>query len=124
MTNVTVRTSDVAGFFLRAKDAAHRADEGAKFEDKITLSFEDPQEMFNLLTAARHHLMLEVISEAKSISELTHFLHRKRWDVIKDISLLEKAELIVSQRKSNPRRGVIKVVKSVGEKIEMVATLG
>ncbi len=43
MTKVIVRTDDVDGFFLRAKEGARRADQGQAFEGKVTLSFEDPQ---------------------------------------------------------------------------------
>lgn len=43
MTKVVIRTDDVAGFFARAKDAARRADRSVVFEDKLTLSFDDPQ---------------------------------------------------------------------------------
>jgi hypothetical protein len=53
MTKIVIRTDDVAGFFNRARDAAQGADRGQSFEEcKITLSFEDPQRMFNVLTVA------------------------------------------------------------------------
>lgn len=124
MTKVIVRTSDVDGFFLRAKDAAQRADQGHNFEGKITLSFEDPQEMFNVLSEARRRLILEIMNEPKTINQLTNSLHRKRWSITKDINLLEKMGLVVSQRKSNPGHGIQKIVRSIAPKIEMVATLG
>lgn len=61
MIRVVVRTEDVAGFFARAKDAAQRADRGDAFEGTVTLSFEDPQRMFSVLSDARRRLMLEVM---------------------------------------------------------------
>ncbi len=60
MTRIVIRTDDAAGFFSRAKDAARKADQGAAFEGKLTLSFEDPQQMFTVLSEARRRLMLEV----------------------------------------------------------------
>ncbi len=42
MSKVVIRTDDLDGFFARAKDAARRADQSQVFEEKITLSFEDP----------------------------------------------------------------------------------
>jgi predicted transcriptional regulator len=124
MTKIVVRTGDVAGFFDRAKAAARKADRGDRFEETLTLSFEDPQRMFTLLSEARRRLMLEVMSEPKTISELSVRLHRDRAAVTKDVGLLERLGLIVSQRQANPGHGIQKVVRAVAAKIEMVATLG
>lgn len=124
MTKVVIRTDDVEGFFARAKDAARRADRGQAFEGKVTLSFEDPQRMFTVLSEARRRLMLEVMHEPRTINELTHRLHRNRSAITKDVGLLEKLGLLVTQRQANPGHGIQKMVRSVAPKIEMVATLG
>jgi len=124
MSKVVIRTDDVAGFFARAKDAARRADRGMPFEGKVTLSFEDPQQMFSVLSEARRRLMLEVMREPRTINELSKRLHRNRSTVTKDVGLLERVGLLVSQRQANPGHGIQKVVRSVAPKIEMVAILG
>lgn len=97
---------------------------GEAFEGKITLSFEDPQRMFAVLSEARRRLMLEVMREPGTINELSHRPRRNRSAITKDVGLLEKMGLLVSQRQSNPGHGIQKVVRSVAPKIEMVATLG
>jgi predicted transcriptional regulator len=124
MTRVVIRTDDVEGFFTRAKNAAMRADRGQPFDGKVTLSFEDPQRMFTVLSEARRRLMLEVMHEPRTINELTHRLHRNRSAITKDVGLLEKVGLLVSQRQANPGHGIQKMVRSIAPKIEMVATLG
>ena len=124
MTKIVIRTGDAAGFFSRAKDAARRADRRGAFEGKITLSFEDPQRMFTVLSEARRRLMLEVMRESRTINELSHRLHRNRSSITKDVGVLEKLGLIVSERRSNPGHGIQRTVRSVATKIEMVATLG
>jgi predicted transcriptional regulator len=124
MSKVVIRTDDVNGFFERAKDAARRADRGQAFEGKVTLSFEDPQRMFTVLSDARRRLMSEVMHEPRTINELTSRLRRNRSSITKDVGLLEKLGLIVSSRQSNPGHGIQKLVQSVAPKIEMVATLG
>lgn len=124
MTGIVIRTDDVAGFFSRAKDVARRADRGEDFDGKVTLSFEDPQRMFAVLSEARRRLMLEVMHEPRTINELSHRLHRNRSAITKDVGLLEKMGLIVSRRQSNPGHGIQKVVQSVAPRIEMIATLG
>ncbi len=124
MTKVVIRTDQVAGFFARAKEAARHADRGEAFEGKITLSFEDPQKMFAVLSEGRRRLILEVMHQPMTINELTHRLRRNRSAITKDVGLLEKMGLIVSERQANPGHGIQKIVRSIAPKIEMVATLG
>lgn len=121
---IVVRTGDVAGFFDRAKHAAKHADQGGTFDGTVTLSFEDPQAMFTVLSESRRRLMHEILLEPKTINELAAQLHRDRSAITKDVGLLERMGLIVSQRQSNPGHGVQKLVLPVASKIEMVATLG
>jgi len=124
MSKVVIRTDTVEEFFERARDAARKADQAQAFDDKVTLSFEDPQRMFTVLSEARRRLMSEVMREPQTIKELTSRLHRNRSAVTKDVGMLEKIGLIVSSRQPNPGHGFQKVVRSIAPKIEMVATLG
>lgn len=124
MTKVIVRTGDTSDFFARAKNTARRADLGQRLDKCATFSFEDPQRMFSVLSQARRQLMLEVMQEPKTISELSQKLHRNRAAITKDIGMLEKLGLIIAIRQSNPGHGIQKVVRSIAPKIEMVATLG
>jgi predicted transcriptional regulator len=124
MTKMIIRTDTVEGFFDRAKKAAQKSDRGESFKKSATFSFEDPQEMFMVLSEARRRLMLEVMNEPKTITQLTHKLHRDRSAINKDIGLLEKIGLLVTQKISNPGHGIEKRVQTVAPKIEMIATLG
>ena len=124
MRKVVIRIDDLDGFFARAKDATRRADQAQKFEEKVTLTLEDPQRMFTVLSEARRQLMSEVMREPKTIKKLTTRLHRNRSSVTKDVGMLEKMGLIVLGRQINPGHGLQKVVQSVAPKIEMIATLG
>lgn len=124
MTKMIIRTDKVEGFFTRARKAAQKADRGESFKTMATLSFEDPQEMFKVLSEARRSLMLEVMDEPKSITQLTVKLHRERSAITKDIGFLEKVGLLISQKRVNPGHGIEKVVRTVAPKIEMIATLG
>ena len=124
MTKVVIRTDDLDGFFVRAKDAARRADQGLAFDGKLTISIEDTQRMFTVLSEARRQLMSEVMHEPKTINELTSRLHRNRSAITKDVGMLERMGLIVSSRRSNPGHGIQKMVQAVAPKIEMVTTLG
>ena len=124
MSKVVIHTDSVDGFFGHAKGAARRADQAQAFDSKVTLSFEDPQRMFTVLSEERRRLMSEVMHEPKTINELASRLRRNRSSITKDVGLLEKLGLIVSSRQSNPGHGIQKLVQSVAPKIELVATLG
>lgn len=124
MSKIVIRSDDLAGFFDRATDAARRADQGQSFEGTATISFEDPQQMFNVLSDARRRLMAEVLHEPKTINELSHCLRRHRTAITKDVGLLERMGLLISTRQSNPGHGIQKTVSSVAPRIELMATLG
>lgn len=123
MSKVVMRTEDIDSFFERAKATARSADEGKNLSGTFTLSFEDPKEMLALLTESRRQIMKEILHESVSISVLTSRLHRKREAITKDVGILEKMGLIVSDKKINPSHGVQKFVRSVAPRIELVSTL-
>ena len=116
MTNVIIHTNKVEGFFDRARKVAQKDDRGESFKKSATFSFEDPQEMFMVLSEARRRLMLEVMDEPKTITQLTVKLHRERSAVTKDIGLLERLVLLVSQKRPNLVHGVEKLVSVVAPK--------
>jgi hypothetical protein len=55
------------------------------------------------------------------VTKRSHFY---RSAITKDVGLLEKFWLIVSNREANPGHGIQKMVRTVAPKIELVATLG
>ena len=59
MTKVIIRTDKVEGFFDRARKAAQKADRGESFKKSATFSFEDPQDMFKVLSEVRRRLILD-----------------------------------------------------------------
>ena len=124
MTKGMIRTDQVEGFFDRARKAAQKADRGEPFKRIATFSFEDPQDMFTVLSKSRRRLLLEVMDAPKTMTQLTLKLHRERSAIAKDVGLLEKLGLLVSQKRPNRGHGIEKLVRSVAPKIELIASLG
>jgi predicted transcriptional regulator len=123
MAKAIVRTSTEQGFFSRARQAAKRADAGQVFERKITLSFEDPNDLLAVISAARQKLILAVVKNEKSISQLVDILQRDRVAITKDICALERAGLLVSQRRPNPGHGIQKYVRTTAPRIELITVI-
>ena len=124
MTKVMIRTDQAEAFFDRARKAAQKADRGESFKRTATFSFEDPQDMFTVLSKSRRRLLLEVMDAPKTMTQLTLKLHRERSAIAKDVGLLEKLGLLVSQKRPNRGHGIEKLVRSVAPKIELIASLG
>lgn len=123
MTKVIVRTGTVTDFFTRAKAAAQKADRAEKLDKTVTFSFEEPSEMFSVLSDTRRRLMHEVMREPKTISQLVEVLNRDRSSITRDIGKLEELGLVITHRQTNAGHGIQKIVQSIAPKIELVATL-
>jgi predicted transcriptional regulator len=120
---VIMRTSDEQDFFAAAKDAARRADRGGAFDGTITLSFEDTRRMFEVLTQNRQALVREVMRQPDTIPDLARRLGRDRIAVSKDVSLLEKVGIVLSERVSNPGHGIHKLIRPVARRVELVSVI-
>ncbi len=124
MTTLLIRTDSVDNFFSRARNAALKADSGDNFYEKITITFEDPQQMFMVLSVARRRIMIEVMKKPQTIRDLVHNLNRNRSTIVKDIRFLEQKGLLIRQKSSAESNDGEKIIKSVAPRIELVAMLG
>ena len=124
MTTVSIRTGNVDEFFARARRAALKADHGEDFEDKVTISFENPDEMLLLLTGGRRRIMLEVMKRPQTVQELANILNRKQATIAKEIRFLEQKGLL-SRKKVQAREKRSEIfIEAVAPKIELVSMLG
>ena len=124
MTTVTIRTGKVDDFFSRAREAALRADRGEMFEEKVTISFEDPQQMLTLLSGGRRRIMLEVMKRPQTVQELADVLKRSRATIVKEIRYLEEKGLLSRKKEQAEKNGSEVFVEAVAPQIELVAMLG
>jgi predicted transcriptional regulator len=89
----------------------------------ITISFEDPADLMELLSSQRVRLLRKVKGESLHIAALASGLKRDVRAVSRDVSLLEKAGLLRTSYKSNPGHGRLKMVESVAQEYKLVANL-
>lgn len=124
MTTVTIRTGKVDDFFSRAREAALRADRGEPLEEKLTISFEDPDQMLMLLSGGRRRIMLEVMKRPQTVQELANVLKRSRATIAKEIRYLEEKGLLSRKKEQAEENGSEVFVEAVAPQIELVAMLG
>jgi len=124
MTTVSIRTGNVDEFFVRARRSALKADRGEDFEDMVTISFEDAEEMLLLLSGGRRRIMLEVMKKPQTVQELANILNRKRATIVKEIRYLEQKGLLFRKKVQAKEKRSEVFVEAVAPKIELVSMLG
>ncbi|MEA2039472.1 MAG: MarR family transcriptional regulator [Thermodesulfobacteriota bacterium] len=124
MTTISIRTGNVDSFFARARKAAVKADRGEDFEDKVTISFENPDEMLLLLSGGRRRIILEVMKRPQTVQELASILNRKQTTIVKEIRYLEQKGLLSRKKVQSREKRSEVFVEAVAPKIELVSMLG
>uniref|UniRef100_A0A7C4VRC1 MarR family transcriptional regulator n=1 Tax=Desulfatirhabdium butyrativorans TaxID=340467 RepID=A0A7C4VRC1_9BACT len=124
MTTVTIRTGKVDEFFSRAREAALRADRGEPFEGKVTISFEDPDDMLMLLSGGRRRILMEVMKRPQSVQSLADILSRNQSTIAKQIRYLEQKGLLSRKKAPTEENGSEVFVEAIAPRIELVAMLG
>lgn len=122
-TKVNIATGSADAFFDRIRSHAAALDRGESIAPEITITFEDPLEMLNVLTAERVRLLRKAKSGALPIVALASGLKRNVRAVSRDVDRLEKAGLLRTSYRVNPGHGRHKVVESVARKYNLTASL-
>jgi predicted transcriptional regulator len=122
-TKINLRVGSTEDFFNRLQEHAKKLDRGETLPPGITITFEDPEDLLEVLTSERVRLLRKVKGEPLHISALATGLKRDVRAVSRDVSLLEKAGLLRTRYESNPGHGRVKVVESVAQEYKLVANL-
>jgi predicted transcriptional regulator len=121
---LTVMTGTERDFFERGKEFARKLDRGERVEPECIISFEDPQELLELVTVARMALFRAVKEEPGSIAEVARRLHRDRSAVKRDVDKLAEAGLIVIEVKPFRGHGRMKILTAAAERFQLIAQVG
>jgi predicted transcriptional regulator len=121
--NVKIKTGSTSEFFDRLRGHAEELDRGESLHAEITISFEDPMELLNVLTAERVRLLRRAKAGSLPISDLAAGLKRDVRAVSRDVVLLEKAGLLRTSYRANPGHGRLKIVEPVAQEYRLTANL-
>jgi predicted transcriptional regulator len=122
-TKVDIATGSTGEFFNRVRGHATRIDRGENIPACISITFEDPLEMLNVLTAERVRLLRQAKAGALPIADLASGLDRDVRAVSRDVERLEKAGLLRTSYRVNPGHGRHKVVEPVAREYNLTASL-
>lgn len=122
-TKAAVATGSIEDFLNRIRGHAANLDRGETVAPKITIIFEDPLEMLNVLTAERIRLLKKMKDGALPVSILASGLRRDIRAVSRDVTCLERAGLLRTSYRANPGHGRYKVVEPVAREYNLSASI-
>lgn len=120
---ITLKVGSTEDFFNRLREHAEKLDRGETLPPGITVTFEDPADLLEVLTSERVRLLRRVKGQSQRISVLASGLKRDVRAVSRDVALLERAGLLRTSYQSNPGHGRLKVVEPVAREYRLVANL-
>lgn len=106
------------------RQTSRSLDRGERVSAESIITFEDPGDILELVTAARVDLFMAVKDEPGSISEIARRLHRDRSAVKRDVDILAAAGLVQVETKPFRGHGRMKFVKALAEKFQLTAQVG
>ena len=122
-TKINLRVGSTEDFFDRLREHAKKLDTGEALPPGITITFEDPEDLLEVLTSERVRLLRLVKEASQHISALARGLKRDVRAVSRDVSVLEKAGLLRTSYVPNPGHGRLKIVEPVAQEYKLVANL-
>jgi predicted transcriptional regulator len=123
MRNVIVNTGTTEDFFSHVRETAKQLDRGEVPKPEFTLTFEDPGDMFAVMSPARLELFRAAKSDPSSITAIAQRLHRDRSTVKKDVDILVAAGLLNIEEVPLPGHGRQKFVRAVADRIQLQAVV-
>jgi predicted transcriptional regulator len=107
------------GHVQRSLERAARSAKGEHLEAEKIITFADPLDMMECLTAQRMRLWQVVRRKRLSISALAEELGRNRGSVTRDVNTLKRFGLLRLREQVNPGHGIVQIVEPVAQKLEM-----
>ena len=111
------------GHARRSIERATKRENGKRLEAEKIITFADPLDMMECLTAQRVRICQVVRTKRLSISGLAAELGRNRGSVTKDVNKLKGFGLLRLREQVNPGHGVVQIVEPVAQRFQMRVAL-
>lgn len=111
------------GYAKRASARARKLDRREPVRPEITITFDNPLAMAEVLTPERLRLLQRVRTQSASITALATCLGRDPKSVRRDVQKLERAGVLRTRERINPGHGRAKVVEPVAREYRLTAIL-
>jgi len=111
------------GHVRRSLERATKRESGQPLEAEKIITFADPLDMMECLTAQRVRICQIVRTKQLSISGLAQELGRNRGSVTRDVNKLKGLGLIRLREQVNPGHGVVQIVEPVAQRLQMRVAL-
>ena len=107
------------GHVRRSLERARWRASGERLEAEKIITFADPIDMMECLTAQRIRIFQAVKGKRLSISGLAEELGRNRGSVTRDVNKLRQFGLLRLREQVNPGHGVVQIVEPVARRLQM-----
>lgn len=94
MSKATIRIGSTKEFFARAQLVGRKLDRGDQVEERVTLSFDDPDDFLDILREPLRQILI-ALRQAKSIEELVDELKVDPSDIQQNLNKLIELGLVV-----------------------------
>lgn len=89
----------------------------------MRLTFEDPADLLQLLTAPRVGILRAVRQQPAPVSDLARLLNRDPSAIKRDVKFLASFGLVKTCEEINPGHGRRRIVQPLASKYELLATI-
>lgn len=118
---ITVRSDGFEGYRKRALARAAKLARREHIRPEMTITFDNPLQMLEVLTAERIRLCEAARRKAFSISALAVELKRDPKSVRRDVLKLEAVGVLRLYEQSNPGHGRVRIVEPTAQRFELIA---
>lgn len=118
---ITVRSDGFEGYKKRALARAAKLARREPIRPAVTITFDNPLDMLEVLTAERIRLCEAARRKAFSISALAAELKRDPKSVRRDVLRLEAAGVLRLHEQNNPGHGRVRIVEPIAQRFELIA---